>query len=93
MSRSVQYPRPRCPHCKQYRRLCLGYDLREVMRTPQRVRIQCQNCYYSWWSTNAAALGGVLAPVPADRLQSPQRADSDNTDSTAIDAIRFSADR
>lgn len=62
----VQYPRPRCPRCRAYRHALdpqlrrLGFELREVSRTPDAVLVRCQFCHYAWRSRNAAVLGGVL---------------------------------
>lgn len=60
MSRSTQYPRPRCPKCKRNRRADMGYDLQEIKRTNKRVLVFCMFCHHLWWSTNAAVIGGVL---------------------------------
>jgi hypothetical protein len=38
----------------------LGFELREVSRTPDAVLVRCQFCHYAWRSRNAAVLGGVL---------------------------------
>ena len=60
MTRHTQYSKPRCPKCKRNTRVVLGYDLIEVKRTEERVLVYCNFCHHLWWSTNAAALGGVL---------------------------------
>lgn len=80
----VQYPRPRCPRCRELKHAAdpqlrkLGYDLRQVYPEHVRgaVRVQCCFCRYSWWSRNSAVLAGVLTSVPADSPTSAAASDT-----------------
>jgi hypothetical protein len=87
MKRSKQYPRPRCPRCRELpystdpQLWSDGHNLRQLYPEHVRgaVRVQCNFCHYSWWSRNVTVLAGVLTPVPAD---SPTLADANGSEST-----------